>query len=281
MTEAPVLSVFTSQWRAVRRRTGTVDREAFQWLLATLGIVASLLGVMEFLWPATGRAVGPWWVVVMLLVGILVGIAYRLLKRSVRAVSSAGSWTIEITSGNVLDYRPCVLTTDRRRSHLLEQVAPTSLVSQLLDSVSVSTQAELRGLLSSAVERRLAKPGDVLFIEPDRGTGAVILLACGRPTDHGTVTTWSHLSRTYDGLWSAIRSRHIDEVSVPVIGAGFSRVNLSHRAVLLALLLSFHAANTERLVCRRLRIVIPPGEIDQDGLVRARRFLSALGYSVR
>jgi hypothetical protein len=109
----------------------------------------------------------------------------------------------------------------------------------------------------------------------------VILLACGRPTDQGTVTTWSHLTRTYDGLWNAIRSHHLDEVSIPVIGAGFSRINLSHAAVLLALLLSFHAANTERPVCQRLRVVIPPDEIDQDELVRARRFLAALNYSIR
>jgi hypothetical protein len=69
-------------------------------------------------------------------------------------------------------------------------------------------------------------------------------------------------------------------VTVPVIGAGYSRVSLSHSAVLLALLLSFHAASSERPVCRRLRIVVPPSDADQEELVLARRFLSALRYSL-
>ena len=39
------------RWRAVKRRTGTVDREAVQWLFATCGVIASALGVAQFIWP--------------------------------------------------------------------------------------------------------------------------------------------------------------------------------------------------------------------------------------
>jgi hypothetical protein len=217
----------------------------------------------------------------MVFIGITVGTAYRLLKRSVRAASKTGSWAVEIVPGNVLDHRPCVLTTDRRRSHVLDYVAPTSLIAQYLGTLDEHARAELQAFIASSARPPLARPGDVLFREPDASAGLVILLACGKPTDRGTVTTWSHLTQAYDGLWNAIRSRHLEEVSIPVIGAGFSRVSLSHQAVLLALLLSYHAASAERPVCRRLRIVIPPNEVDQDELVRVRRFLAALSYSIR
>jgi hypothetical protein len=265
------------RWRAIKRRTGGVDREAIQWLFATCGVIASGVGVAQFIWPDASGVVGGWWLLGMLAVGVVGGLVLRLTKRSIRAVSSAGDWTIQVVSGNVLDHRPCVLTTDRRRTTSLAKIAPASLIGQYLQSLSPADRAALESDVQRAT---LSKPGDVQVIEPSGVDGPILLLACGRPTRNGTVTTWSHLTQTYDGLWAAIRARHLDEVSVPVIGAGYSRVSLSHSAVLLALLLSFHAASTERPVCRRLRIVVPPSDTDQEELVLARRFLSALKYSL-
>jgi hypothetical protein len=265
------------RWRAIKRRTGGIDREAIQWLLATCGVIASGLGVAQFVWPDASAAVGGWWLLGTVAVGVLGGLVLRVTKRSIRAVSSTGGWTIQVVPGNVLDHRPCVLTTDRRRTVAPGKISPSSLIGQYVRTLDATD----RTALESAVERAtLSRPGDVQTIESAQAPGPILLLACGRPTRNGTVTTWSHLTRTYDGLWSAIRSQHLDEVSVPVIGAGYSRVSLSHSAVLLALLLSFHAASAERPVCRRLRIVVPPSDTDQEELVLARRFLSALRYSV-
>jgi hypothetical protein len=268
---------FQLRWQAVKRRTGTVDREAIQWLFATCGVIASGFGVAQFIWPAGAASIGGWWLLGTVGVGVLGGLVLRLTKRTIRATSSAGGWSIHVVPGNVLDHRPCVLTTDRRRTVSPEKISPGSLIGQYLQTLSPTDRAALE----SAVERStLSRPGDVHAIESATVPGPILLLACGRPTRNGTVTTWSHLTQTYDGLWAAIRSRHLDEVSVPVIGAGYSRVSLSHSAVLLALLLSFHAASSERPVCRRLRIVVPPSDADQEELVLARRFLSALHYSV-
>ena len=199
--------------------------------------------------------------------GIVGGVTLRLVRRSVHAVSSSGRWTIEIVRGDVLSHRPCVITTDRRRNVELGKVSPGSLMGQYLASLQPAGRAALE---ASATGDRLVQPGDVLVIDD------VLLLACGRPTSGGTVTTWPHLSRAFDGLWAAVRANQLDEVTVPVIGAGYSQVNLSHSAVLLALVLSFHAASLERLVCRKLRIVISPHEFDQEVLVLTRRFLGAL-----
>jgi hypothetical protein len=265
------------RWRAVKRRTGGIDREAIQWLFATCGVIASGLGVAQFIWPDGAAAVGGWWLLGTVGVGVLGGLVLRVTKRTIRAVSSTGDWSIHVVPGSVLDHRPCVITTDRRRSTSAEKISPSSLMGQYLQTLSPDD----RGALESTVERvTLSRPGDVQVIEPAGQPGPILLLACGRPTRNGTVTTWSHLTQTYDGLWAAVRSRQLDEVTVPVIGAGYSRVSLSHSAVLLALLLSFHAASSERPVCRRLRVVVPPSDADQEELVLARRFLSALHYSL-
>lgn len=265
------------RWKAIKRRTGGIDREAIQWLFATCGVIASGLGVAQFIWPDGAAAIRGWWLLGTVGVGVVGGLVLRVTKRTIRAVNSARDWSIHVVPGSVLDHRPCVITTDRRRSTSAEKIAPTSLMGQYLQTLSPDD----RSALESAVERAtLSRPGDVQVVESSHRPGPILLLACGRPTSSGTVTTWSHLTQTYDGLWAAIRSRHLDEVSVPVIGAGYSRVSLSHSAVLLALLLSFHAASSERPVCRRLRIVVPASDTDQEELVLARRFLSALRYSL-
>jgi Domain of unknown function (DUF6430) len=268
------------RWQAVKRRTGGVDRESVQWLFATCGVIASAMGVAQFVWPDASGAVGGWWLLGALAFGVIGGLVLRVTKRSIRAVCSTGEWTIHVVPGNVLDHRPCVITTDRRRTVSREKIAPTSLIGQYLESLDPADRTDVELAIEKMQSRTLSRPGDVQIIESAKVPGPILLLACGRPTRNGTVTTWSHLTQTYDGLWATIRSRHFDEVSVPVIGAGYSRVSLSHSAVLLALLLSFHAASTERPVCRRLRIVMPPTDADQEELVLARRFLSALRYSL-
>jgi hypothetical protein len=251
-----------------------------QWLLATGGVVASLLGVVQFFWPDAPEAIGIWPVVGALAVGVIGGLVLRVTRRTIRAVSSSGAWTIHVVPGNILDFRPCVITTDRRRTVASDRIAASSLMGQYLQSLSPAERADLESALAPSQSGTLSRPGEVEVIERPAESGPILLLACGRPTRHGTVTTWSHLTRTYDGLWAAVRARHLDEITVPVIGAGYSRVSLSHSAVLLALLLSFHAASAERPVCRRLRIVVPPADTDQEELVLSRRFLRALRYSL-
>lgn len=268
------------RWKAIKRRTGGVDRESIQWLFATCGVIASALGVAQFAWPDAPTAIGGWWLMGALACGVTGGLVLRVARRRIRAVSGSGAWTIEIVTGNVLDHRPCVITTDRRRSVSLEHIAATSLMGQYLGSLNRDDRARIEDAIGRDQAGGLSRPGDVRVIEQPGAAGPILLLACGRPTRNGTVTTWSHLTQTYDGLWATVRSRHLEEVSVPVIGAGYSRVSQSHSAVLLALLLSFHAASTERPVCRRLRIVVSPADIDQEELLLSRRFLSALRYSL-
>lgn len=264
-------------WADVTRRTGGIDREAIQWLFATCGVIASVLGLAQPFLPDTSRTALVWWVLAAFAFGIVGGTTLRLVRRSIHAVSSSGRWTIEIVRGDVLSHRPCVITTDRRRTVEVAKVSPGSLMGQYIASLDPARRTALETMVPGD---KLVQPGDVLVVDGDTD-GPVLLLACGRPTNGGTVTTWPHLGRAYDGLWAAVRANQLEQVTVPVIGAGYSRVNLSHSAVLLALVLSFHAASLERVVCRTLRIVISPQEFDQEALVLTRRFLGALKYSWR
>jgi hypothetical protein len=268
------------RWRALKRRTGGVDRESVQWLFATCGVIASVLGVAQFAWPDSPTVIGGWWMAGALGFGVVGGLVLRVTRRRIVAVSSSRAWVIEIAAGDVLHHRPCVITTDRRRSLAPDRIAPDSLIGQYLSGLDPHRRGRFEHLVRREQSDDLSRPGKVQVVDDGHGAGPLLLLACGRPTRHGTVTTWSHLTQTYDGLWAAVRSLHLEEISVPVVGAGYSRVSLSHSAVLLALLMSFHAASTERPVCRRLRIVVSPADVDQEELVLARRFLSALRYSL-
>lgn len=262
-------------WIRARRHTGGFDRESLQWLFATCGVIASLVGVAQFLWPTGVTVLNLWWLLGMLGFGLSVGITLRLSKRSVRAHEPSNRWSIELAKGDVLSFRPCVITTDRRYSVAPDQVSPNSLVGQYIRRLSLSELANVISIVDQASPRGLIPPGCTVDLKEQQ----VLLLACGRPTPNGTVTTWAHLGQAYDGLWNRVRALQLDEINVPVIGAGFSQVNLTHSAVLFALILSFHAASIERPVCRKLRVLVRPDDFNVEELIMARRFLSSLRYS--
>jgi hypothetical protein len=94
-----------------------LDRECLQWLLATLGMIASVTGVFRFILPFTsfwlgsrGRSL------LMAGVGSAVGVTFRMVARTITAVEPSARWRIHISSGNVLHGRPAAITTDPRRS---------------------------------------------------------------------------------------------------------------------------------------------------------------------
>jgi hypothetical protein len=267
-----------SRW--LRHKTGGFDREAFQWLLATLGLIASLTGVVQFFAPGS-RLLRPGPILAMVALGAAVGVTLRLTRRSLTAVDASSRWRIHVAAGDVLRHRPAVITTDTARSFRAGEVSPTSLIGQYLASLPEAAASSAAAALEALPRDPPVQPGDVQVLGPDAPRDAVWLLACGSASDSGTVTTWSHLMRAYDGLWHAVRRHHVDTISVPVIGAGFSRTALSPQAVLLALILSFHAASVERPVCSTLNILVPPKDFDLEQIVVMRRILSAMHYTIR
>jgi hypothetical protein len=54
----------------LRHETGGFDRESLQWLLATLGVIASVTGVFQFILPSTSFWLGPWAILLMAGVGV-------------------------------------------------------------------------------------------------------------------------------------------------------------------------------------------------------------------
>jgi hypothetical protein len=119
----------------LRHQTGGFDRESLQWLLATLGVIASVAGVFQFILPSTSFWLAPWAILLMAGVGSAVGMTFRLVRRSITAVDPSAHWRIHISSGNVLHDRPAVITTDTRRSFPPGDVSPGSLIGQYLNSL--------------------------------------------------------------------------------------------------------------------------------------------------
>jgi hypothetical protein len=94
----------------------------------------------------------------------------------------------------------------------------------------------------------------------------------------GSRTDWAHLVASYDRLWRELRYRNLTAVSVPVIGSGFARTQLSFDAVLTQLVLSFHAASLSAQVVPHLRIIIGDTATSYDIHRGVRDLLTSLGY---
>jgi hypothetical protein len=179
----------------LRHQTGGFDRESLQWLLATLGVIASVTGVFQFILPSTSFWLGAWAILLMAGVGSAVGVTFRLVRRSITAVDPSAHWRIHISSGNVLHGRPAVITTDTRRSFRPGDVSPGSLIGQYLNSLEGQEARDTIAALTRLSEQGPVEAGEVHLMDPKAPGETIWLLACGTPSDDGTVTTWSHVKR--------------------------------------------------------------------------------------
>lgn len=119
------------------------------------------------------------------------------------------------------------------------------------------------------------------------GTVAVL----GRPGRHTFLVAYSHMGNdlvprssanrlwlSLNGLWDAL-DRHGQRlpVAMPVVGSGLARIDsLTPQNLIYLILLSFIARSRESPVCRELRLVVWPGDIDRYHLPELARFLRQL-----
>jgi hypothetical protein len=266
----------------VRRLGWVPSREDLGAWGTFVGVASGLAGLGQFLWPDLPTVITPAAGIASLLFGGLVLFVSQHRGGRLEAVSLDQAWSIEIGLGDLFRGRTIVVTVDQNWSVDVAAAGGDSLVGQLLQRTSATSRADIEKAL---VERAASKtwPGATMLVRPQPEAGAfedVILLAVGMPTLSGTETVWQHLWLSYDGLWEAVRSRNVSELTCPVIGAGFSNSRLSHAAVLQTLLLSFHAASVDRPVCRRLALVLDPTVNARTELAHVRTLLRGLGYSV-
>jgi transcriptional regulator with XRE-family HTH domain len=82
----------------------------------------------------------------------------------------------------------------------------------------------------------------------------------------------------YTQLWEAVYSYGQRGVlSIPIMGSGLARIDtLDHENILRLILLSFVAYSRLKLICRELRIVIPPADARRIDPLSIRAFLRTL-----
>jgi hypothetical protein len=94
------------------------------------------------------------------------------------------------------------------------------------------------------------------------------LLALAKMNAHGVAqSSFQDLQDTLPKLWEFIATRGSKEdLLIPVLGTGFSRLLQSRQDVIREIILSFLAACTERTFCDKLTIVIAPQDLAKNNI---------------
>ncbi|MEG3627280.1 macro domain-containing protein [Streptomyces poriticola] len=169
-----------------------------------------------------------------------------------------------------------------------------SMQAQLLERTYGGDVARLDAELSAALasaepvarEQRADKPLGKLDRYP---IGTVAVLGT-RPrlvfgvaysrigNDYVAASGVEDLWRGLGGLWDALRAHApLDTVAMPLVGSGLARLGFLDRDSLLRLvLMSFVARSRESVICRELRLVIRPEELQSVDMRELAAFLEAL-----
>ena len=258
-----------------------LSRESFEALMTPVGVIATFVGLLQAIVPSLFVDLPPHLLISTL--ALVLFITYLLVRPTFRLKFTLpeNKTSIEIKMGDIFLEKLPVITADQMFSSDLSAVGEDSLMGQL-----VQKKPDFADILKLQPEfphkSELVEPGTVIDLEndlvgKDEKFNRIIILACGKPCLDGTETNWSDLSRSLIGLWNYIRSKNISEVSIPVIGSGFSGSRLSHSALLQFIIYSFYSANNDRLVVRKLTIVVHKADYDWDSWIHAKRLLRGIG----
>ncbi|WP_369688377.1 macro domain-containing protein [Actinomadura macra] len=88
----------------------------------------------------------------------------------------------------------------------------------------------------------------------------------------------TYIWKSLDSLWESVRAHtQLQPISVPVIGSDLARItSLDFESLLKMIILSFVAQSRTSLVCRELRVIVHPKDIDRLNMLEVSAFLRAL-----
>ncbi|HET9168905.1 MAG TPA: macro domain-containing protein [Actinospica sp.] len=174
-------------------------------------------------------------------------------------------------------------------------ISPESVQGQLLSRVYDGDVAKLDGALAAALRRvrpsvrdrrnRRKAGGSTRYpigtvAVLDDGPRLVFAVAYSATGADGVARSsvedlWLGLNR----LWDAVDSRgHQEALAIPLLGAGLARLHyLEAQDLLRLILLSFIVRSRERRVCRELRVLIRPEDLNRVDLPSIADFLQSLG----
>ncbi|MBU6536723.1 hypothetical protein HZS56_37620 [Streptomyces sp. A108] len=266
-------------------------------VMAAFGGVSAVLQFVGQLWPAAIPGPAP-----VAAASVLLCLAWAVARSrptvSVRQEFARPRMSVSVAPGDLFD-EPAHLVVgfcDTFDTDVSDGVliSGTSVQGQLLRRryggdvrrLDDELDAALGGAVPVAAETRETKPYGKLDRYP---VGTVAVLG-SRPrlvfgvaysrlgndcvARSGTEELWLSLGRVWDAVY---RHGQLDRVAVPLIGSGLSRLHgLDEESLLRLILLSFITHSRERVVCRELRIVLRPEELERVDLAEVAAFLAVL-----
>lgn len=266
-------------------------RELVGTALATVGLVATLAGLFDVLFPNDLPKIGTPAAIGILVVAAATGLS-RAWPRPVQETFTSPSLRIKVLPGDLLE-QSCHLmigmcdTFDTAR----DIIATTSLQAQFLrrflgGDVSRFDSELVRGLAGFSPIATIAKAGKT--DQYQLGTVATLggvdrRFFCVAYTE---MNERNEARGTIDGVWSSLTSLwsavcefgNGSPVAMPAIGGGQSRLSqsLSPADAIRLQVMSFWLASREERLSEELRIVVPPDVYDKLDRRELQEFLSSL-----
>lgn len=266
-------------------------------VMAAFGGVSAVLQFVGQLWPAAIPGPAP-----VAAASVLLCLAWAVARSrptvSVRQEFTRPRMSVSVAPGDLFDEQAHLVVgfCDTFDTDVSDGVviSATSVQGQLLQRryegdvrrLDDELDGALGGAAPVAAETREAKPYGKLERYP---VGTVAVLG-SRPrlvfgvaysrlgndcvARSSTEELWLSLGRVWDAVY---RHGQLDRVAVPLIGSGLSRLHgLDEESLLRLILLSFITHSRERVVCRELRIVLRPEELERVDLAEVAAFLAVL-----
>jgi hypothetical protein len=266
-------------------------------LLTAFGLTSAAVQFVGQLFPSAISRPGLVTLVALALC-VLWGLVRAFPRRHIRRDFRQPEISVSVTVGDLFDedahlvigFSDTFDTSTSKNRVISDRSLQGQLVGRRYDGDHRRLDRELAVALSRtspvALESRADKPhgklrryaiGTVAVIgRPPRFTFAVAYSRMGNDLiARSTVDDiWTSLS----SLWAAIytRAQH-SRVAIPLVGSGLARVDALERQNLLRMIvLSFLAHSRQSVVCRELRIVVWPADLDAVDMLETEAFLRAL-----
>lgn len=253
-TGAAILSVFGSLWLFVEVSVFFFEKTTF---------------------PDTLRE--HWYI--FLIAGLVISFIISLPKLSFKYKLNNRDIEIELRIGDVFAYPGAIIvgtntTFDTKVSRQL--ISEKSIQAQFMrtyygDETQLDTElsaglsnVKYENLTNKKMGKKQKYPmGTVVRLNPKERTAYFVAIA--DINDHGVASsTFENLKEALANLWSYIGQKGLKEdIIVPVLGSGFSRLKQSREEIIREIIISFIASCSEAAFCDKLTIVLNAEDVDR------------------
>lgn len=178
---------------------------------------------------------------------------YKLFNRDV---------CLEIVIGDILKQGgSLVIGSNTSFTTNLTDISPKSVQGLYTKKYFPSGTQALDAQIKQAFPAVPASIGSTVAIQHDGHRAYLCAIASIGPTGVAKSSV-EELREALASLWSFIgNSGEKDTLNIPVLGSGFSRINLSRESLVKEIVRSFVAATSEMTFCDGLRVIIHPSDV--------------------